>query len=89
MPNRGATDLPEAGTPPVGRVGDLAVWLGVSTDQVAAITTKLEPWGHHADGEPVWRLREVQRRLGRPGRRSRRRVPWAGRFVGPRGDDGR
>jgi hypothetical protein len=89
MPSRiGPADLPDAGTPLVVTIERAAVHLGVPPERVAQVAATLDPWGTHASGEPVWRLRELERRLGR-GRRRRRKLPWSGRFLTPRRDNDR
>lgn len=72
------------GVPLVATVERAAELLGVPSADVAAAATKLEPWGRHADGSDVYRLADLRRRLGRPGRRSRTRG-WSGTFLPRKG----
>jgi hypothetical protein len=57
-----------------------AYWLRVPPERVATLVATVEPWGQNAGGEPVWRLTDLQRRLGRaiPQLRARKQ-PWWGR----------
>jgi hypothetical protein len=76
MPSRtGPAELPEAGTPLVVTIERAAVHLGVPAERVAQVAATLDVWGFDAQQQPVWRLRELERRLGGPGRRSRRQMP--------------
>jgi hypothetical protein len=60
MPSdRGAADLPEPRVPLVVTVERAADYLGVPAERIAQVAATLDPWGAHASGEPVWRLREL------------------------------
>lgn len=89
MADRGATERPEVGVPLVCTVERAAAHLGVPVERVEEVAATLDAWGTHANGEPVWRLRELQARLGRARPPQRRRLPFPGRFLGSRRDDGR
>jgi hypothetical protein len=88
VPPRIGPELPEQGTPLVVTIERAAVHLGLPVERVAQVAATLDPWGVDANQQPVWRLRELQARLGLR-RQRRRKLPWSGRFLTPRGNDGR